>query len=122
MTNEKNVSVFPDFADADIKALASMCTKCRKVTKRNFLKIKTHYYYFVPQDKQQLPVANNIFQRYGINMEIHKSEINGKNFPLDVLRIKTSRVPSGAERLFALIERQRTIHFYSGVMEDSKIR
>ncbi len=71
--------------DEDIALLALMCNKCSIITFRKIF-LQTKYFYYVPQSESYLDIAKDIFNKNGINMEVHFSHIidyEGRN----VLRI-----------------------------------
>lgn len=66
-----NVQTIPE---EDVALLAMMCRMCRPVKVKKYL--LTHVYaYYVPQSESDIDVAQEIFERNGIRMDVHFSHI-----------------------------------------------
>lgn len=66
-----NVQTIPE---KDVALLAVMCRMCRPVTVRKY--ILAHIYaYYIPQLESDIYIAQKIFEKNGIRMDVHFSHI-----------------------------------------------
>ena len=101
-TNRKRICV----SQQDIDLLATMCSKIESITQRRcFLGDKKYYYCFV-YNPADIKLAQQIFSKYHIDMDQHKSGIYGGREPKIVLRVEQQNVPVYAKSLFKKIKQE----------------
>ena len=75
-----------DFSREDIDLLAFMCSFCSPyVTKKGIC--LAHYAYYIPHKDNDLYLAQDLFEKNGIKMQVHYSFIRSRHGQ-DVLRMK----------------------------------
>ena len=84
--NKKEVHEQTTLNDEDITLLAFMCSFCAPdVTKKGVW--SKHYAYYIPTKAEYLDIAKDLFEKNGIDVQLHYSFIMSKHGQ-DVLRMR----------------------------------
>lgn len=72
--HEKSESVFC-MSQEDVEMLALMCIRCIPILKQRKFIFSKYYSYYVPASEKGLSVVKSMFEKNGIQMQVHYSRI-----------------------------------------------